>query len=224
MTPILLFAAGKGTRMHPLTHDRPKPLIEVAGKTLLDHALDLTADQPLGPRVVNLHYKGGMIRDHLVGQDVAFSPEETLLETGGGLRHALPVLKGSPVVTLNTDAVWRGDNPVAALLSAWRDEMDALLLVVPQDHAIGHHGRGDFALDENGKLSRGAGTIYTGLQMVRTDLLDHMPDGAFSMNLLWDKMIARGGLHGLLYDGLWCDVGQPDSIPLAERMLEGSHV
>lgn len=225
MTPMLLFAAGKGTRMRHLTADRPKPLVPVAGKPLLDHALALTEGQPLAPRVVNLHYKGGMIREHLTGQDILFSDESAaLLETGGGLRHALALLGDGPVVTLNTDAVWRGANPIAQLLRDWDDRMEALLVLVPKERAIGHTGAGDFQSDAQGRLMRGAGTVYTGLQMIRTDTLHAVPGTAFSMNVLWDQMIARGGLYGTVYHGQWCDVGQPESIALAEAMLEGADV
>ncbi|MEY1557087.1 nucleotidyltransferase family protein [Yoonia sp. R2331] len=218
--PILLFAAGLGTRMGNLTRDRPKPLISVAGRNLLDHALDLTRSPCVGRRVVNLHYKGQMIRDHLAGQDILFSDETDLrLETGGGLRQALPLLGGDPVLTLNTDAVWRGPNPIDVLCAAWRDTMQSLLLVVPQSRAIGHPGKGDFLIATDGQLSRGPGPIYTGLQLTRTAELNDIPDIAFSMNVLWDRAASQAGLFGVEYPGHWCDVGKPDSIPLAEELL-----
>ncbi len=219
-TPILLFAAGLGTRMGELTKNKPKPLVKVAGKTLLDHALDLTQSAHVGRRVVNLHYKGDMIRAHLAGQDIAFSDEtDALLETGGGLRKALPLLAANPVMTLNTDAVWKGPNPIDVLCAAWRDGMQSLLLLVPQSRAVGHPGKGDFLVDDDGRLTRGPGPIYAGLQMTRTDLLHDMPQAAFSMNLAWDAAQAKCGLFGVEYPGHWCDVGKPDSIPLAEAML-----
>ncbi len=222
--PILLFAAGLGTRMGALTHDRPKPLIPVAGRTLLDHALDLTQTPRVGRRVVNLHYKGHMIRDHLAGQDVAFSDESgALLETGGGLRKALPLLNANPVLTLNTDAVWRGPNPIDLLCAAWRETMQSLLLVVPQTRVTGHPGKGDFLIDSDGRLTRGPGPVYTGLQLTRTDGLMKIDQPAFSMNLLWDDAAASQGLFGVEYPGHWCDVGKPDSIRLAEEMLN-THV
>ena len=223
--PILLFAAGLGTRMGALTRDKPKPLVSVGGKALIDHALDLIDPTKIAPCVVNLHYKGAMLRDHLQGRDVLFSDESgMLLETGGGLRHALALLSNDVICTLNTDAVWRGTNPISQLLAAWRPEMEALLLTVPPARAVGHKGRGDFLLDADGRLTRGAGNIYTGLQIVRTDDLANIAQDAFSMNVLWDRITARGGLFGHVYDGQWCDVGQPESIALAEAMLEQSDV
>ncbi|WP_108813303.1 nucleotidyltransferase family protein [Loktanella sp. Alg231-35] len=218
--PILLFAAGMGTRMGALTADRPKPLIPVAGKPLLDHALDLAKDAQIGNAVVNLHYKGQMIRDHLAGQDVLFSDEtDCLLETGGGLRKALPLLGASPALTMNTDAVWNGPNPVTHIQNAWDDKMEALLLMVPTKNVHGHLGKGDFEIDADGRLHRGPGAIYTGVQMIRTEALFDIPEQAFSMNVVWDQIAARGRLYGTLYDGQWCDVGQPESITIAEAML-----
>ncbi len=219
--PILLFAAGLGTRMGALVQDRPKPLVEVAGKPLIDHAMEFTGISEIGTRVVNLHYKADMMRHHLRDQDVVFSDETgELMETGGGLKKALPLLDASPVVTMNTDAVWSGPNPIQQILSAWHDDMEALLLLVPKDRVFGHQGGGDFEVDASGRLTRGPGDVYTGVQIVRTDGLHDIEERAFSMNLLWDKIAQRGGLFGTRYDGQWCDVGQPKSIAIAERMLK----
>ena len=218
--PIMLFAAGLGTRMAPLTADRPKPLIPVAGRALLDHALDLTQVPCVSNRVVNVHYKGEMIRSHLSGQDIAISPEDPLLETGGGLRHALPLLGPGPVMTLNTDAIWRGPNPLARLADAWRPDMEALLLLVPKARVTGHAGPGDFRIGPDGRLTRAPDLIYTGAQIIRTGTLADVPQPAFSLNVVWDAMAARGGLYGIVHDGDWCDVGRPDSIALAEALLE----
>ena len=222
--PLMLFAAGLGTRMGDLVKDRPKPLVPVAGKPLIDHALAFADLPQIGAKVVNLHYHAPLLRDHLAGQDILFSDETDLLrETGGGLRHAMPLLGTSPVITMNTDAVWRGRNPIAHLIANWREEMEALLLIIDQPHAAGHKGAGDFGRDASGRLHRGAGTvkdkIYTGVQIIRTDLLGGIAQDAFSLNLIWDKMQESGGLYGTVYDGQWCDVGQPSSIPLAEAML-----
>ena len=219
--PILLFAAGLGTRMGDLVKDRPKPLVEVAGKPLIDHALALTRVDGVGKRVVNIHHQAEKLRHHLKGQDIAFSDETDMLrETGGGLRHALPVLGVSPVITMNTDAIWRGPNPVSTILNAWQPHMEALLLTVPQPQVTGHLGKGDFTRDENGHLHRGRGDIYSGLQIIRTETLAQISEAVFSMNVIWDQMAARGGLYGVSYPGQWCDVGQPASIPLAEALLD----
>lgn len=218
--PILFFAAGLGTRMGALTKDRPKPLINVAGKALIDHALEIANAAAVGRKVVNLHYHGEMIRQHLAGQNITFSDESAqLLETGGGLKKALPLLESSPVLTMNTDAVWQGPNPITQILNAWRPEMEALMLLVEKKDVVGHLGKGDFEIDKDGRLKRATEDIYTGLQIIRTDVLGEITDTAFSMNAAWDIIAARGGLFGTRFAGKWCDVGQPESIPLAEDML-----
>lgn len=215
---VMLFAAGFGTRMGALTKTLPKPLIEVAGRPLLDHALDLT--QGLR-RVVNAHYHADQIKDHLAGSDVAVSLEQPqVLDTGGGLRHALPLLGPDPVFTLNTDAIWNGPNPLDLLRTAWiPDEMDALLLCVPLAGTVGRKGAGDFTLAPDGQLSRGGGLVYTGAQIIKTDLLAGIPDEVFSLNLLWNEIAKHGRLHGTRYPGRWCDVGHPEGIALAEGLL-----
>lgn len=228
MTPnaIMIFAAGMGSRMGALTQDRPKPLIQVAGRALIDHALDLTTS--VGPltRVVNTHYLAAMLKSHLAGLDVQFSDEpDLLLETGGGLRRALPLLGPMPVFTLNSDAIWRGPNPLALLADMWNPtRMEALLLLLPPAAAIGHTGHGDFQADDDGRLSRGPGLVYSGAQIIRTETLASVPRDVFSLNLIWDQMATRGGLFGLPYPGEWCDVGRPESIPLASALLERANV
>jgi MurNAc alpha-1-phosphate uridylyltransferase len=221
MTPdaAMIFAAGLGTRMGALTRDRPKPLIPVAGRPLLDHALELA--RPAARRiVVNTHYLPDQIATHLAGSGVLISHEPgPILETGGGLRAALPLLGPGPVFTLNSDAVWNGPNPLLALRAAWDPaRMEALLLLLDRPQAIGHTGPGDFIMTD-GHLTRGPGLVYSGAQIIQTTDLAAIPDTVFSLNKLWDRMIARGTLHGLRYSGQWCDVGRPDSIPLAEAML-----
>ncbi len=213
--------------MGALTQNCPKPLLKVAGKTLLDHALDLCKPEIVGKKVVNLHFLGDQIAQHLQGHDSAVSWEDTILETGGGLRAALPLLGASPVgpvVTLNTDAVWTGANPLAELSAAWDDSMDALLLLSPIAQAIGHQGSGDFLTDAAGHLQRANGApglVYLGAQIIRTDRLAEVEQAKFSLNLLWDQMIADGRAFGVLHHGGWCDVGHPAAIGLAERMLNG---
>ena len=219
----MLFAAGFGTRMRPLTDTRPKPLIEVAGRALLDHALAL-ADAAGAPRiVVNAHYRAGQIAAHLAARpDVAVSVETPeILDTGGGLRQAAPLLGADTVWTLNTDAVWTGPNPLATLAAAWDPaRMDALLLLVPRARAAGRAGPGDFVSD-GGRLSRGDAGVYTGAQIVRMAAVAG-PPGAFSLNRVWDAAIARGRLWGVLHPGGWCDVGHPGGIAEAEAMLRES--
>lgn len=223
MTPdaVMLFAAGFGTRMAPLTNSLPKPLIPVAGLPLLDHALKLT--EGLSTRVVNAHYRADQIVAHLAGTDVHVSVEKPqILDTGGGLKRALPILGGGPVFTLNTDAVWHGPNPLQLLHDAWNpDAMDALLLCVPLSNAVGRKGGGDFTLTD-GALHWGGDMVYTGAQIVKTEALAHIEDEAFSLHKLWHEAEAKCRFCGLSYPGLWCDVGHPGGITLAEEMLRST--
>ncbi len=218
---VMLFAAGFGTRMGALTKDRPKPLIEVAGRPLIDHTLALIeAAQP--ERVVaNLHYRADQLQAHLEPKGVILSREAPeILETGGGLRAALPLLGTGPVFTMNTDAIWAGPNPLTLLRNAWDpDQMDALLMCIPIDQTIGHTGDGDFTADAKGRITRGPGLVYGGAQILKTDSLDAFSEQAFSLNLLWNKMRDQDRLFALEYSGRWCDVGRPEGIALAEGLL-----
>lgn len=219
----MLFAAGFGTRMGALTADRPKPMIEVAGRPLIDHALDHAGG--IGRIVVNLHYRPEAIRAHLRGRPgIAFSDESgEILETGGGLRAALPMLGDGPVFTLNTDAAWTGANPLDELATAWQpDRMDALLLLLPAPEATGYRGAGDFVLDAQGRIARAggaAGHAYLGAQIVKTGRLREIPERVFSLNRLWDMAITDGRAFGIVHRGGWCDVGRPEGIAEAEALL-----
>jgi MurNAc alpha-1-phosphate uridylyltransferase len=218
----MLFAAGFGTRMGALTQACPKPLIKVAGRPLLDHALDLARAAKVGRIVANVHYLPDQITAHLAGQQVLISDEsDRILETGGGLRKALNLLGDGPVMTLNTDAVWTGPNVITQLRAAWQDDrMSALLALVPVDRALGHSGSGDFSMAPDGRISRGAGYVYTGAQIVNPAGIETIPQEIFSLNLLWDRLISDGRAYGYVHPGGWCDVGRPDCIPLAEAMLD----
>ncbi|WP_369596656.1 nucleotidyltransferase family protein [Maritimibacter sp. HL-12] len=220
----MIFSAGLGTRMGALTVSRPKPLVEVAGRPLVDHALDLAESAGIETIVANLHYLAEQLAAHLEPRGVVLSDErENLLETGGGLRHALPFLGDGPVFTLNSDAVWTGANPLEQLRSQWKpDEMDALLLLVSQESALGHSGQGDFILDDAGRLARGPGLVYSGAQIIKTEGLAAITDEVFSLNRLWDRMMDEGRLFGAVHSGGWCDVGDPRGIALAQAMLAGA--
>ncbi len=222
----MLFAAGFGTRMGTLTKACPKPLVEVSGRPLIDHTLDLVRAYAPEKIVANLHYLPDQIEAHLSGREIGFSVEHPdILETGGGLRAALPMLGTDPVFTMNTDAIWRGSNPLNLLADLWQpDRMDALLLCIPKPQALGHTGTGDFLIGDDGRATRGHGLIYSGLQITKTDLLATIPQRAFSLNLVWDEMLKGRRLHAAIYPGLWCDVGRPESIELAENMLQGADV
>ena len=222
----MLFAAGRGTRMGVLTATAPKPMIEVAGKPLIDHALALADAAGARPIVVNLHHLGDQIARHLSARPISLSREPVLLETGGGLRNALPLLGKGPVMTLNADAIWTGRNPLQELAGAWDEErMDALLLLAPRAQTQGHNGSGDFLMEADGRLRRAHGAeapVYLGAQILRTEGLADIPDEIFSLNLFWDRLIARGRVYGLIHEGGWCDVGRPEGIAEAEALLAGT--
>lgn len=219
--PVMLFAAGFGTRMKDLTKDRPKPLIQVAGRPLIDYALALAEAVNPPKLVANLHYKPEMLNNYLSPRGVLVSNEQPdILETGGGLRKALPLLGGHTVFTMNTDVIWNGPNPLGLLLDAWDpDLMDALLMCVPVANATGYQGDGDFTADTDGRIQRGPGLIYGGVQIIKTSGLDEIEDRSFSLNLLWNRMQADHRLFAVSYPGRWCDVGHPAGISLAEEVL-----
>jgi MurNAc alpha-1-phosphate uridylyltransferase len=214
--------------MGALTRDRPKPLIEVAGRALIDHALDHVAAAGIARAVVNLHYLGGQIREHLgarTAPEVIFSEEAEILETGGGIVQALPLLGPSPFVTVNSDAIWTAPDPLAVLMAAWDPaRMDAVLHLVPREAAIGYTRAGDFFCDADGRLTRrgnrsDAPYVFTGAQMITPEAFAGAPEGAFSTNIIWDRLIARGRLFGVVQAGSWVDVGTPDGLLLAEKAL-----
>lgn len=218
----MIFAAGFGTRMKHLTRTQPKPMIPVAGKALIDHALEI-AEAIKPPRVVvNLHYLPDTLEAHLDGRPVKTVREEPeILDTGGGLRNALPLLNSNPVLTLNSDAIWAGPNPLRLLQNVWDPtRMDALLMCVPLAQAHGRNGGGDFRLDRDGRLQRGGDMVYGGAQMMKTDLLHEIQETAFSLNVPWNRVAEHGRLFGVSYPGDWSDVGHPDGIAIAENMLQ----
>ncbi|MBC7677131.1 MAG: nucleotidyltransferase family protein [Rhodoferax sp.] len=227
---LMLFAAGFGTRMGALTAERPKPLLTVGGQTLIDHALDIADAAGIQNKVVNLHYHGEQIARHLahrVGISLSWERAE-ILETGGGLRAALPLLGKGPVYTLNPDVVWTGLNPLTQLRDAWNPiAMDALLLLLPVKSVRGRVGPADFALAPDGRITRAGSTgqhLYIGAQIIHTGGLAAIPDVAFSVNRLWDQMIADNRAYGLIYPGDWCDVGTPQGLIDAEILLASHHV
>ncbi|MCC6303674.1 MAG: NTP transferase domain-containing protein [Rhodobacteraceae bacterium] len=223
---LMVFAAGFGTRMGALVAHRPKPMLPVAGRPLLDHALALASAAGIGRVVVNTHYRAAAIAAHLANRpEVRIAHEPEILETGGGLKAALPALGGAAVLTLNADAVFTGRNPLAALAAAWPGAAaggaEALLLLVPAARARGHGGAGDFALAADGRLTRAGPFVYTGAQAIAAAPVAAHPGRAFSLNAVWDGLIARGTAFGLLHPGGWCDVGTPAGLAAAEALIAG---
>lgn len=222
--PLMIFAAGFGTRMGALTADRPKPMLEVAGRTLIDRAIDIGEAAGCGPVVVNTHYLAEVIEPALSRRNVLISREApAILDTGGGLKKALPLLRGDRIATLNPDVAWIGPNPLAVLLDApWPIGAGALLLLVPSGRAHARSGPGDFGIRGDGRLFRGGDWVYTGVQLVRAEAVASMNGEVFSMNRVWDSLVAEGRLHGHVYPGAWCDVGHPEGLATAGRLLRQS--
>ncbi len=226
-----ILAAGLGNRMRPLTNDRPKPLIKVGGQALVDYAMDALRLANVSRAVVNAHYFADQIDDwaaNVRGIDITVSDERAkLLDTGGGIKKALPFLGASPFFVLNSDGFWleTGVPALTRLREAWDDaNMDCLLLLCPVAKALGFDGAGDFHIDGRGRLERPRTTTlplyaYIGAYLVHPRLFADVAGGAFGMNQLWDKAIAQGRLFGLVHDGLWLHVGTPEAVAMAEAHL-----
>jgi MurNAc alpha-1-phosphate uridylyltransferase len=231
----MVLAAGLGKRMRPITATVPKPLVEVAGRALIDHSLDRLESAGIERAVVNIHYLPQLMRAHLArrrrGPEVVLSDETAgLLDTGGGIRHALPLLGDAPFYLLNSDSFWiEGARPNLRWLGdAWDDaRMDILLLLAPTVRAVGYRGGGDFRMDTNGRLSRRPERevvpfAYSGAAILHPRIFEGAPDGAFSLNLLFDKAAEAERLFGVRMDGVWLHVGTPEAIADAEMSFADS--
>lgn len=227
----MILAAGLGKRMRPLTATQPKPLVRVAGKPLIDHCLDKLADAGVARAVVNVHYLADTLEAHLAlrsasPETVISDERDLLLETGGGMVKAAPLLP-DPFFCINSDNLWLDGprNVFAELSAAWDPaRMDALLLLVPHARAMNYRGQGDFTLDQQGLVSRRkpdrvAPFIYSGIQLASHRLLRDAPDGPFSTNLLWQRAIEEGRLFGVSFTGVWFEVGDPQAIAPTEDYL-----
>lgn len=227
----MVLAAGLGTRMRPLTDAKPKPLVEVAGKPLLDHVLDRLADAGVERAIVNVHYLAEQIIAHVADRKrprVAISDERgLLLGTGGGVVKALPELGTAPFFHINSDTIWiEGARPNLTRLAEAFDPaaMDALLLLAPVSGSIGYDGRGDFAMAPDGGLqARGereiAPFVYAGAAILSRALFRNVPEGEFPLTLLFRHAQESGRLFGLRLDGLWMHVGTPDAVGAADEAI-----
>ena len=230
----MVLAAGLGTRMRPITDTIPKPLVEVGGQSLIDVALDRLAEAGVERVVVNVHHLADKIEAHVARRTaprIVISDErERLLETGGGLKKALGVLGSEPFLTFNSDSLWiEGPHPnLQRLIRAWDPaRMDILMLLAATATSIGYEGRGDFAMDAEGRLRRRQEReitpfAYAGVAILKPELLADTPDGPFSANLLYDRAIAAGRLYGLRLDGQWLHVGDPQSLATAAQRVAES--
>lgn len=229
----MVMAAGLGKRMRPLTALRPKPLVKVAGKALIDHVFDRLRAAGVERAIVNVHYLADALEAHLKSQvqgiDITVSDErDLLLETGGGLVKAREAIGEEPFLCVNSDNLWI-DGPIDAIVQLaqqWDDDrMDALLLLVPLARAHCHGGRGDFHLDPFGRIvkRRKPGTlapfVFTGVQILSPRVIADWPQGPFSTNLFWNRAIEAGRAWGAVHQGLWFDVGTPGAIAATEAML-----
>lgn len=229
----MILAAGLGTRMRPLTDIMPKPLIKVDGTSLIDRALDWVAASGVEQVVVNSYYKAEMLEAHLASRAwprVSISREDTLLETGGGIKKALPLLGLDPFLIVNSDVICLdGKSPALGLLQArWDEGLDALLLVHPVAKAVGYDGKGDFFVDDAGAIRRRAPEeeapfVFTGIQILHPRLFANAPDGAFSLNVLYNRALTQGAtprIAALVHEGSWLHVGDPAGLRAAEDWLQ----
>jgi MurNAc alpha-1-phosphate uridylyltransferase len=230
----MVLAAGFGTRMRPLTDTRPKPLVEVAGKALLDHMLDRLADAGVETAVINVHYLAEQIERHVASRAkprVIISDERgSILGTGGGVVKALPQLGASPFFHVNSDSIWiEGIAPNLTRLATTFDpaKMDTLLLLAPTAGSIGYAGRGDFMMAPDGALTPReerdvAPFVFAGAAILAPAMFKNAPQGEFSLTTLFDRAAAAGRLHGLRLDGQWMHVGTPEAIADAETAIRKS--
>ncbi len=228
----MIMAAGLGTRMRPLTDSRPKPLVEVAGKAMIDHCFEKLVEADVSKAVVNVHYHADLMEAHLAAVpypvDILVSDERAqLLETGGGLVRAEPLIAEDVFFCINSDNLWTNGptNSLLQLAQAWDgDRMDALLLLVRREAANNYKGDGDFHLDDEKRISRRrpgqtAPLIYSGIQLISKRLLRDAPAGPFSTNILWERAIGDGRLFGAVHEGQWFEVGTPQAIAPTEAAL-----
>lgn len=230
-TTAFVLAAGLGTRMRPLTNAIPKPLVPLAGRAMLDHVLDRISDAGITSAVINVHYLADQIEQHVARRArpaIKISDErDTLLETGGGVVRALPLLGDAPFLIHNSDSVWiEGETAnLTRLLDAWNDErMDSLMLLARTETSLGYDGRGDFTLAADGRLTRRYGSepapyVFAGVSIIHPCMFKGEAQRRFSLNHVWDRAIAAGRLYGIVLDGQWMHVGTPQSLDEANAAI-----
>lgn len=230
----MILAAGEGRRMRPITETIPKPLAEIAGRPLIDYALDRMEEAGIGTVVVNSWWQADVLEAYLAQRDtprIEISREPELLDTGGGVKRALPYFGDSPFIVANGDSLWLNglSSALERLADLWDDAaMDALLMLFPTHGALGYRGTGDFYLYPDTRIRRRKEQeivpfAYMGVQMLHPRLFDGAPDGAFSLNLLYDRAAAAGRLHGMVHDGMWYHVSTPEDIPATEEAFLAGH-
>lgn len=229
----MILAAGLGRRMGALTETLPKPLLQVGGRAIIDHVLDRLVQAGIGRAVVNLHHEADRLREHLLahgGLELLFSDEsDGLMDTGGGVAKALPMLGGGPFYVVNGDVLWFDGMGISLHALAARfapKQMDALLLMQPTVGATGYRGVGDFCMLADGQLSRRpergvAPFIHMGVQILTPELFQGCPEGPFSLNHIYDRAASQDRLFGLRHEGDWMELNRPQGLAAAEQaMLE----
>lgn len=236
ITKAMVLAAGLGTRMRPLTDAMPKPMVPFHGKPLIDHVLDRLGDAGFEDAIVNVHYFADLLEAHVKARKasprITVSDErDALLDTGGGVVRAFPLFNNEPFLIHNSDCVWiEGlSSNLARLRAAWNpDTMDSLMLVTLGATSIGYDGHGDFEMDPEGRLKRRREGIeapfaFTGVSIAHPRLFENAPSGRFSLNVLWDRAIAKGRLFGIRLDGTWMHIGTPEAVRDAEQWIDRSN-
>lgn len=229
-TRAMILAAGFGKRMRPLTDNLPKPLIVVGGRSMLERTFQHLTHLGIKDVVVNTHYLPHLLEEkaRTLWPSVKISHEDEILETGGGIKKALPLLGEAPFFTLNGDSVWTHSEGLKTMEKTWDDKkMDALLLLLPKEKAHGYEGDGDFSLSSSGTLTRPqsskpAPLVYIGVQLVHPRLFLDSPEGAFSMNLLWNKALDKGRLYGMVHEGDWYHLSTPHDVEKYDSKLKNS--
>jgi MurNAc alpha-1-phosphate uridylyltransferase len=236
ITTAMILAAGFGTRMRPLTDDRPKPMVELDSRPMIDHILERLAKAGIERTIVNLHYQADILENHLkqrtIKPAILFSNERhAILDTGGGVRQALSLLGDQPFLLHNSDSVWiehQTGNLSRLIAHNNPDTMDALLLMAPVKTSLGYDGPGDFFIENDGRLRRrnpneSSPNVFTGVSILHPRLFTNSPQGAFSLNILWDRAIDKGRVFGLPFKGTWMHVGTPQALTQAEEALNDAN-